>query len=118
MKKEKSEVLGDTKLGLEKLYKKFFPSVHYNGTMPHKISAKNISTNLLGHKGLLDAENLRCLFTETDLKEELSSLRKSTYNEIYANWFKNKIKKMLESLTGSCHTAMPCTDAESISLPP
>ena len=73
--------------------------------MPHKNSAKNISTNLLGHKGLLDAENLKRLFTESELKEEFSGMRKSTYIELYyVEWSKNKAKKMLDSVKGIAAT--------------
>lgn len=64
MQKQGSPLLGDSGLGLEDLFKKFFPQEPYEG-----------------HKGILDAMILKRLFTETGLKDELSSLEKRTFDE-------------------------------------
>lgn len=70
LKREKSDVFGDSDLSVKDLLNKFFPLDQYSG-----------------HKG---ARNLEHLFTEPTLKGELCRLRKQTYHELlfdyYSGW--------------------------------
>lgn len=70
MKENGNPLLGDSKLRLEDLFKKFFPEEPYRGH----------------NNGFLDVKNLKRLFTETKLKNELLSLEKWNYTQ----WINNE----------------------------